>query len=45
MSKSLNLLAGTALAAGLIAGPAMAEKLGLGRVAVEGFDGGASAVV
>ncbi|MCB2119034.1 MAG: c-type cytochrome [Rhodobacteraceae bacterium] len=34
MSKSLNLLAGTALAAGLIAGPAMAEKLGLGRVAL-----------
>ena len=34
MSKSLNLLAGTALAAGLIAGPAMAEKLGLGRAAL-----------
>ena len=34
MSKSLNLLAGTALAAGLAASPALAEKMGLGRAAL-----------
>ncbi|MCV2863604.1 c-type cytochrome [Albidovulum sediminicola] len=34
MSKSLNLLAGTVLAAGLAASPALAEKMGLGRAAL-----------
>ncbi len=34
MSKSLKLLAGSALAASVLAGPAMAEKFGLGRAAL-----------
>ena len=34
MSKSRNLLTGATLAATLVAGPALAEKLGLGRPAL-----------
>ncbi|MBC7142165.1 MAG: c-type cytochrome [Rhodobacteraceae bacterium] len=34
MSKSLKLLAGTALSLSLLAGPALAEKMGLGRPAL-----------